>query len=175
MSKLTHFGVWSDRYNERQSYFSGSEYGQKLCECGIKDPNECFQLSNSQNMCNCDQKDPVERKDIGYITNMVRTFICFVLYLPKYLKCFLILEFYCYLISIYFLINSAIAGMSQTGGQGGAYAPPVFGRSVNPISTRGAHYPHPVLHAPPPDFQTLRHACTQVLRFLNLSKITQTE
>ena len=83
MSKLTHFGEWSDRYNERQSYFSGSEYGQKLCECGIKDPNECFQLSNSQNMCNCDQKDPVERNDIGYITNMVRTFICFVLYLPK--------------------------------------------------------------------------------------------
>ena len=74
MSKLTHFGEWSDRYNERQSYFSGSEYGKKLCDCGIKDPNECFQLSNSQNMCNCDQKDPVERNDIGYITNMVRTF-----------------------------------------------------------------------------------------------------
>ena len=23
----------------------------------------------------------------------------------------------------------------------------LFGRSVNPISTRGVHYPHPVLHA----------------------------
>merc|ERR1712008_306957 len=33
LSKLTHFGEWSDRYNERQSYFSGSEYGKKLCDC----------------------------------------------------------------------------------------------------------------------------------------------
>ena len=45
-------------------------------------------------------------------------------------------------------------------GAGGAQAPPVFGRSVNPISTRGggAHSPHPVLQAPP-DFQTLRRPC----------------
>ena len=27
------------------------------------------------------------------------------------------------------------------------------GRSVNPISTRGAHYPHPVLYAPPQIFR----------------------
>ena len=34
-------------------------------------------------------------------------------------------------------------------GLGGASVPPVFGRSVNPLSTRGgAHYPHPVLQAP---------------------------
>ena len=31
----------------------------------------------------------------------------------------------------------------------GAAAPPDFGGSVNPISTRGTHYPHPVLPAPP--------------------------
>ena len=47
--------------------------------------------------------------------------------------------------------NRAVA----SGGAGEALAPPVFGRSVNPISTRGTHYPHPVLLAPP-DFQTLR-------------------
>ena len=41
----------------------------------------------------------------------------------------------------------------------GGFRPPVFGRSVNPILTGGgAHYPHPVLLAPP-DFQTLRRAC----------------
>ena len=51
----------------------------------------------------------------------------------------------------------------SNGGAGGAYAPPVFGRSVNPISTRGSHYPHPVLLAPP-DFQTLRHAWIAFLR-----------
>ena len=39
-----------------------------------------------------------------------------------------------------------------------ASAPPVIGRSVNPISTRGAHYPHPVLQAPPPGFSSLPSA-----------------
>ena len=47
------------------------------------------------------------------------------------------------------------SGLSQAGG---ALALPVFGRSVNPISTRGAHYPHIVLCALP-DFQTLRLPC----------------
>ena len=42
------------------------------------------------------------------------------------------------------------AGMQQGGRPGGARAPPLFDRSVNPISTRGgAHYPHLVLRAPP--------------------------
>ena len=44
----------------------------------------------------------------------------------------------------------------QAGWLGGHVPPPpVFGRSVNPISTRGAHSPHPVLRAPS-DFETLR-------------------
>ena len=45
--------------------------------------------------------------------------------------------------------NESYTGMHQAGGAGEAYAPPVFGGSVNPISTRGAHYPHPLLPAPP--------------------------
>ena len=46
-----------------------------------------------------------------------------------------------------------------SGGAREACAPPLFGRSVNPISTRGGtYYPHPVIHAPP-DFQTLRRPC----------------
>ena len=32
---------------------------------------------------------------------------------------------------------------------GGAAAPPDIGGSVDPISTGGTHYPHPVLPAPP--------------------------
>ena len=35
-----------------------------------------------------------------------------------------------------------------SGGAGGALAPLVFERPVNPNSSRGAHYPHPVLQAP---------------------------
>ena len=38
-------------------------------------------------------------------------------------------------------------------GAGGARALPLFGRSVNPISTRGAHYPHPVVYVPPRIFR----------------------
>ena len=35
------------------------------------------------------------------------------------------------------------------GGAGGAMAPPGFGRSVNPISTReGADFPHQIIMAP---------------------------
>ena len=40
-----------------------------------------------------------------------------------------------------------------TGGAGGAMATPDFGRSVNPISTRGADVAHEIILAPP-DFQT---------------------
>ena len=48
--------------------------------------------------------------------------------------------------------------------QGGAYASPVFGRSVTLSRPGGgAHYPHQVLLAPP-DFQTLRHACIRVCK-----------
>jgi hypothetical protein len=39
----------------------------------------------------------------------------------------------------------------------GARGPPVFGRSVNPILTRGVDYAHHITTAPPPDFQTVRH------------------
>ena len=51
-------------------------------------------------------------------------------------------------------------GPSQAGGPGGGggTCPPLFGGSVNPISTRGAHSPHIVLRAPS-DFQTLRRSC----------------
>ena len=73
---MTNFGEWSDRSGEKQTYFSGSLYGIKTCECGEMSPkknNTCFKLPNvgSSNKCNCDQKDPVERHDAGYITNMV--------------------------------------------------------------------------------------------------------
>ena len=50
------------------------------------------------------------------------------------------------------------------GCRGGAYASPVFGRSVTLSRPGGgAHYPHQVLLAPP-DFQTLRHACIRVCK-----------
>ena len=37
----------------------------------------------------------------------------------------------------------------SNGGAGGAYAPPVFGRSVNPISTRGGTLSPPSTARPP--------------------------
>ena len=43
----------------------------------------------------------------------------------------------------------------KRGGRGGM-CPPILGRSVNPISTRGVHIMHTTLLCAPPDFQTLR-------------------
>ena len=43
-------------------------------------------------------------------------------------------------------------------GAGGAIAPPVLGRSVNPISTRGDTLSPPSTTSPP-DFQTLQRPC----------------
>ena len=44
-------------------------------------------------------------------------------------------------------------------GAGGAGPPPVLGRTVKPISTRGADYAHHSTTSPP-NFQTLRRPCT---------------
>ena len=40
-----------------------------------------------------------------------------------------------------------------SGGAGGALAPPVFGQTVNPISTRGADYAHHSNTSPPRIFR----------------------
>ena len=50
--------------------------------------------------------------------------------------------------------------------------PPVFGRPVNPISTRGDTLFPPSTTCPPPDFQTLRRPCTIVLIILKLYQVT---
>ena len=55
--------------------------------------------------------------------------------------------------------KTPVPGMSQTGGQGGRTPPQFLADQLTLSRPGGAHYPHPVLHAPP-DFQTLRHACT---------------
>ena len=52
-------------------------------------------------------------------------------------------------------------------------APPVFGRTFNPISTRGADYAHHSTIGPPPDFQTLRRPWIEWIHFL--SPMSQTD
>ena len=47
------------------------------------------------------------------------------------------------------------------GGAGGAAAPPDFGRSVNPISTRGADYAHHSTTCPP-GFLTLAASLVKI-------------
>ena len=46
------------------------------------------------------------------------------------------------------LFNSLPVTKAVASGGLGGLKPPVFGRSVNPISTRGTHYPRPVLLTP---------------------------
>ena len=51
-----------------------------------------------------------------------------------------------------------------TGGPGGPLAPPIFGRSVNPIPTRGGQTIPPYYYGPPPPkFFTFRHHCMKSL------------
>ena len=50
------------------------------------------------------------------------------------------------------------ASRLKRGGQGGRTPPQFLADQLTLSRPGGAHYPHPVLHAPP-DFQTLRHAC----------------
>ena len=62
-----------------------------------------------------------------------------------------------------------IPGMSQTGGRGGVCPPPVFGRSVNPISTRGGTLSPPSLptqYCTPPrfsDLETCLHSMQSII------------
>ena len=53
--------------------------------------------------------------------------------------------------------NNAQYRAVVSGGAGGAKAPQFLADQLTLSRPGGAHYPHPVLHAPP-DFQTLRHA-----------------
>ena len=52
-----------------------------------------------------------------------------------------------------FVWDCIYRGVVSGGAWGAMAAPPDFGRSVNPISTRGADYAHQMILAPP-DFQT---------------------
>ena len=61
-----------------------------------------------------------------------------------------------------FLGAVGIASLSRGGGW--TRAPPLFLRSVNPISTRGTHYSHPILCAPPPAFQSLKRPSITIFR-----------
>ena len=74
--------------------------------------------------------------------------------------------------SLILISNIVFRAVAKGGGLGGI-SPPVFGKSVNPISNRGAHYPHPALLAPP-DFQTLRRHwyCFNIAKIFNINHKT---
>ena len=63
-----------------------------------------------------------------------------------------------------------VAGMLEGGRQGGRTPPQFLADQLTLSRPGGAHYPHPVLLAPP-DFQTLRHAWTKVQTKQNVSRI----
>ena len=74
MAKLSNYGSWNDRFDDRQTYFVGANADQTICSCAIAGEdgeNECFSIRNAVNKCNCDQNDPFGRTDSGYITNKV--------------------------------------------------------------------------------------------------------
>jgi hypothetical protein len=66
--------------------------------------------------------------------------------------------------TIFFSRSTLVTGMQQGEGQGGAAAPPDFGRSVNPISTKGGWLCPPQYYLPPRIFDP---CCIPVLEWWN--------
>ena len=72
-----------------------------------------------------------------------------------------VINTYLVFVGVFIQTRSTQAGLWLAGG-GGGRAPPVFCRSVNPVSIRGAHYAHQITTCPPPGFSDLATAlpCT---------------
>ena len=61
-------GTWVNRNNGNETYFTGSNSGTHICECGLTD--SCSD-SEHLNTCNCDASElPIEQFDAGVITDM---------------------------------------------------------------------------------------------------------
>ena len=74
----------------------------------------------------------------------------------------------CLLFSYLPKVHTKYAGLSQERG----FRPPVFGQTVNPISTRGADYAHQS-YEPPPGFSDLATAlvCTYLASYMNNTSV----
>jgi len=59
---------WEDRNNEINNYFTGSNYGNHMCDCH-NHPDGCAEEAVYNNTCNCDANLPAPLKDTGIITN----------------------------------------------------------------------------------------------------------
>ena len=62
--------------------------------------------------------------------------------------------------AFYYFLISKKPGMAEPGEMGCARPAPNFGRSINPIFTRGPDCASLIITPPPPDFQTFRRPCT---------------
>ena len=65
---ISDFGSWIDRNGERQTYFTGSNFGEKICGCS---ENSTCKYSPKEALCNCDHGTHTEEwlEDSGYVTN----------------------------------------------------------------------------------------------------------
>ena len=61
-------GTWVNRNGGNETYFTGSNHGTHICDCGVK--KECSDTEHS-NVCNCDAAElPIGQVDSGVITDM---------------------------------------------------------------------------------------------------------
>ena len=59
-------GVWVNRQGGDEYYFTGSNSGTHICECGIN--NNCTESDHGYT-CNCDSQVPVLQEDAGVLTD----------------------------------------------------------------------------------------------------------
>ena len=61
-------GTWVNRNGGNETYFTGSNHGTHICDCGVK--KECSDTEHN-NVCNCDAAElPIGQVDSGVITDM---------------------------------------------------------------------------------------------------------
>lgn len=61
-------GTWVNRNGGNESYFTGSNSGTHMCECGL---TQTCSDSEHNNVCNCDASElPIEQNDSGIITDV---------------------------------------------------------------------------------------------------------
>jgi len=69
MDESINYAFWEDRHGEKNIYYTGSNYGEHVCDCHYTEEG-CMEEETKHNKCNCDANLPIPASDTGTITNV---------------------------------------------------------------------------------------------------------